>query len=188
MRKITCLTVYLFFCGLCFAYAQELPIIDALNPPDDKDITESTDFILQPAFQAFESFWVIRIPDGIPVGYAPWDRIKRRWTLFNFHGEYRGFVQAIIGQQFIQHEREVEWYQHYTQYLFYFKDNVYRGVLVAKLGGRPKSPTLPYRELGGMLTLYPIGNFALRPPYYFVGIDVTHPPMGIDISVAFRNR
>ena len=131
---------------------------------------------------------MIRIPDGKPVGYAPWDRIKRRWTLFNFHGEYRGFVQAIIGQQFIQHEREVEWYQYYSQYLFYFKDNVYRGVLIAALGGRPRTPTLPYRELGGNLTLYHIGNFALSPPYYFVGVDVTHPPMGIDISVNFRSH
>jgi hypothetical protein len=185
MKKIICLAFSFFFCGLFLVYAQDIPLIDALHPPDEKDITEGTDFYLTPAEYA-DKYWVTRIPDRQIVGYAPWDRVKRRWTLFNLHGDYRGFIQATIGQQFIQHEREVEWYQYYNQYIFYFKGNVYRGVLVAGLGGRPKSPTLPYRELGGNLTLYPIGNFALKPPYFFVGINVTHPPMGINISPAFR--
>jgi len=186
MQKIIFLVAFsFFFCGLSSVNGQEIPYFDALHPPDEKDITESTEFFLTPAEYA-DKFWVTRIPDGKTVGYAPWDRVKRRWTLFNLNDEYRGFVQATIGQQFIQHEREVEWYQYYNQYLYYFKDNVYKGVLIAGLGGRPKSPTLPFRELGGNLVLYGIGNFALKPPYYSVGISVTHPPMGINISPAFR--
>ena len=133
-----------------------------------------------------DNYWVIRIRDDKIVGYAPWDKINRRWTLFNLHGDYRGFIQAIIGQQFIKHERVDIWYQYYTQYLWYFKDNIYRGVMIASLGGRPKTEILPYGELGGSLDLYPFGNIPVKFQSLFVGIDPVQPPMGIDISIVNR--
>ncbi len=128
---------------ICPCLAQEVPFIDALHPPDEKDITEHTLFKLSPCSTTQICILVIRIKDDKTVGYAPWDKINRRWTIFNLHGDYRGFIQAIIGQQFIKHQRVDIWYQYYTQYLWYFKDNIYRGVMIASLGGRPKTETLP---------------------------------------------
>lgn len=124
------------------------------------------------------------------IGYAPWDKIKRRWTLFNLHGEYRGFIQATIGQQFIKQKGADLWYQYYTQYLYYFKDkfsdNTYRGVFVTSLGGRPRTSWNPEGELGGSLDLYPIGNIPLRPAENTIYIDPAKRPMGIDISIIYR--
>ncbi|MGP8284193.1 MAG: hypothetical protein ACLQT6_15955 [Desulfomonilaceae bacterium] len=186
MKKIVCLALSLFLYGLSLVQAQELPYIDALHPPDEKDITENTHFKITPMLNYTDNYWVIRIRDDKIVGYAPWDKINRRWTIFNLHGDYRGFIQAIIGQQFIKHQRVDIWYQYYTQYLWYFKDNIYRGVMIASLGGRPKTPNLPYGELGGSLDLYAFGNIPVKFQSLFVGIDPVQPPMGIDISIVNR--
>jgi len=69
------------------------------------------------------------------------DAIKRRWTLFDLHGKYQGFIQATIGSANPPH---------YTQYLWYGPENKYKGVFIAQLGGRPVSETLPQGELGGV--------------------------------------
>jgi hypothetical protein len=172
--------------SVCAVYGQEIPYIDALHPKDEKDITESTHFRLERNLTYPDMFLVVRIEDNKTVGYANWDRRNRRYTLFNLHGDYRGFIQATMGQQFIKHERNDIWYQYYTQYLFYFKDNVYRGVMIASPGGRPVTETLPYGERGGNLNLYSIGNIPLSPPKIWLGIDVANRPMGIDISVVYR--
>jgi hypothetical protein len=169
-------------------FGQEIPFIDLLHPPDEKDITEKTLFKLSRMLSYVDMYSVIRIKDGLPVGYAPWDKINRRWTLFNMHGDYRGFIQAIVGQQFIKHNKVDIWYQYYTQYLFYFKDNIYRGVMIASLGGRPKTEILPQGELGGSLDLYPIGNIPIPKPGPQLFIDPAKRPMGIDISIVNRLR
>jgi hypothetical protein len=186
VKKIACLILGLFMLAVCGAYGQETPYIDALRPVDAKDITESTHFKLVRNITYPDMFLAVRIEDNKTVGYAQWDRINRRWTLFNLHGDYRGFIQATIGQQLIKHERNDIWYQYYTQYLFYFKDNVYRGVMIAAVGGRPTTETLPYGELGGGLNLYSIGNIPLSPPKIWLGIDVANRPLGIDISIVYR--
>lgn len=180
----------LLLSGLSSGLAQELPIIDALHAPDEKDITWSTHFKITPTGQTPDNYWVIRIRDNKIVGYAPWDRINRRWTLFNWNGEYRGFIQATVGQQFIKHQKVDIWYQWYTQYVWYFTDrssiNIYRGVLISSLGGRPKTEILPQGELGGSLDLYAIGNIPTRPYEPSIIIDPVKPPMGIDISINYR--
>ena len=188
MKVKGCFGLVLVFLMSSYLFGQEVPFIDALHPPDEQDITEATLFKLSRMLMYSDMYSVIRIKDGLPVGYAPWDRINRRWTLFNMHGEYRGIIQAIVGQQFIKHQRVDIWYQYYTQYLFYFKDNVYRGVMIASLGGRPKTETLPEGELGGSLDLYPIGNMPLKPPGISIYIDPAKRPMGIDISIIYRLR
>ncbi|MCL5123282.1 MAG: hypothetical protein M1511_02055 [Deltaproteobacteria bacterium] len=188
MKTKACLgLVFIFLMSSCLL-AQEVPFIDTLHPPDEKDITESTLFKLTRMLSYSDTYLVVRIKDGLIVGYAPWDKINRRWTLFNLHGDYRGFIQAIVGQQFIKHQKVDIWYQYYTQYLFYFKDNIYRGVMIASLGGRPKTETLPQGELGGSLDLYPIGNIPLKPPSISIYIDPAKRPMGIDISIRYRLR
>lgn len=188
MKRVCCLGLIVFLLASSPLFGQEVPFIDALHPPDEKDITESTRFKLSRMLMYSDMYLVIRIKDGLPVGYAPWDRINRRWTLFNMHGDYRGIIQAIVGQQFIKHRREDIWYQYYTQYLFYFKDNIYRGVMIASLGGRPKTEILPAGELGGSLDLYPIGNIPIPRDTPHIYIDPANRPMGIDISIVNRLR
>jgi hypothetical protein len=173
-------------------FGQEIPFIDALHAPDEKDITWSTKFVLKPTLQAPDNYWVIRVKDGRPIGYARWDRTNRRWTVFNWNGEYRGIIQATIGQQFIKHEKVDIWYQWYTQYNWYFSyrsaDNVYRGVFITSLGGRPKTEILQHGELGGSLDLYQIGYIPKPPEEPEIFIDPAKRPMGIDISVVNRLR
>lgn len=186
MTKIIGLSLGLIMLAACTTYGQEIPFFDVLHPKDEKDITISTRFRLARDITYNDRNWVVRIPDDTTVGYASWDRINRRYTLFNLHGDYRGIIQAIIGQQFIKHERVDIWHQDYRQFIFYFKDNVYRGVMIASLGGRPKTEKLPYGELGGSYDLYSIGNIPLSPPSTSIYIDPANRPMGIDISIVYR--
>ncbi len=186
MKKILIISVLLMLIVVSGVYGQEVAYIDALRPIDEKDITESTHFRLVRNITYPEMYWVARIEDNKTVGYARWDKINRRYTIFNLHNEYRGFMQATIGQQFIKHERVDIWYEDYRQYLFYFKDSVYRGVFIAALGGRPYTENLKYRELGGGLDLYSFGNIPLQPPQLSLGINVVQRPLGIDISVVYR--
>jgi hypothetical protein len=192
VRTTACLILALIMVASSPVWSQEIPYIDALHAPDEKDITWSTKFKIVPTGQAPDNYWVIRIKDNKIVGYAPWDRINRRWTLFNWNGEYRGIIQATVGQQLIKHEKVDIWYQWYTQYVWYFSDrasdNIYRGVMIASLGGRPKTETLPKGELGGSLDLYQIGYVPGRPYEPAIFIDPAKRPMGIDISIVPRLR
>jgi len=95
-------------------------------------------------------------------------------TLFTLTGKYGGFIQATIG---------VTKPPHNLQYLWYDKDNRYKGVFIAHLGGRPVTPELPFGELGGNLEIYPIGNIPLRPPSYEIELDpLKRFPEGVDIT------
>ena len=40
--------------------------------------------------------WVVSERTQKIIGYAPWDPIQRRWTLFSLEGRYEGFIQATI--------------------------------------------------------------------------------------------
>ena len=101
--------------------------------------------------------WVFDQDTDKLIGYAPWDPVNRRWLLFSLEGTYEGFIQATIGDLNPPH---------YTQYLWYDRENRYRGLFVTRLGGRPESPTLPDGELGGELIYYPLGDIQTTPPLY----------------------
>jgi len=108
------------------------------------------------------------------IGLAPWDAVKRRWTLLSLDGKYFGFLQATMGTTSPPHFR---------QYLWYDKDNRYKGLFVARLGGRPVTPDLPFGELGGERDLYQFGNIPVRPPDYQVETNpLMRFPYGVDIS------
>jgi hypothetical protein len=186
VMKMFWFSFILFLLGVSVVSAQEIPYIEILQAPDDKDITWGTHFRLERALNYTETFWVVRTKDHKIVGYAPWDKIKRRYTLFNLHGENRGFLQATVGQQFLKHRDTDVWYNYYTQYLWYWTDNVYRGVFIITLGGRPKDDNLPNGELGGDMMLYALGNIPIKPPNIFTAIDPARRPMGIDISIVHR--
>ena len=85
------------------------------------------------------SDWVFDQTNNKIIGYAPWDSVQRRWTLFTLTGKYAGFVQATMGATNPLH---------YKQYLKYDKDNRYKGVLIARLGGRPLTKDRPVRRTG----------------------------------------
>jgi hypothetical protein len=120
------------------------------------------------------SNWVFDQRNNKIIGYAPWDSVQRRWTLFTLTGKYAGFVQATLGAT-----NPV----HYKQYLKYDKDNRYKGVLIARLGGRPLTKDRPYGELGGSLDLYEIGNIPMTRPSYQLQIDpLLRFPEGVEFA------
>ncbi len=118
--------------------------------------------------------WIVNDADNKIIGYAPWDAVKRRWTMFNLRGQYQGFLQATIGS-----EQPLD----YRQYLWYDKSNRYMGVFIARLGGRPVSPDLPYGELGGNLDYFEKGNIPIEPPDYEVVTDpLKMHPEGVEVE------
>ena len=120
------------------------------------------------------SDWIFDQSNNKIIGYAPWDSVRRRWTLFTLTGKYAGIVQATLGATDPPH---------YKQYLRYDKDNRYTGVLSARLGGRPLTKDRPYGELGGSLDLYGIGNIPITPPSYQLQIDpLLRFPEGVDVT------
>jgi hypothetical protein len=118
--------------------------------------------------------WIFQGETDKIIGYAPWDPVSRRWTLFTLQNVYSGFLQATVGTTSPPH---------FKQYLWYDKENRYKGLFVARLGGRPVTPDLPFGELGGERDLYQIGNIPPRPPEYQIEVDpLRRFPSGVDVS------
>ena len=191
--KTVSLCFLLVLAGTSAVKAQELPYIDtsfAANEAEGNDITLKTYFKLVPANWSGRS-WVVRNKDNVRIGWGTWDDVYRRATIFNLRDEYRGFLQATIGKHNEKDEMGNILPHHYREYLWYWKDDLYRFVSVRTLGGRPpKTPKLPYGELGGDLQnfgQFPFaGNVPVRtgPPQQ--PIEPIKGPMGIDISVTYR--
>lgn len=154
----------------------QLPSVSAR---DDKDNIDGTNFRIVKRPNYAGSYWIIRIADDEIIGYAPWDVVKRRWELYNLYGEYRGFMQATIGNPSIEY---------YKQYLWYDRNNRYLGVFIASIGGHPKTKDYKEGELGGSLDSYKIGDFPLQPYKLMFDIDPnkTYRPMGMDTSIVPR--
>ncbi len=96
---------------------------------------------------------IVQIATNKPIGFARWDGLQRKFTLFTTKGRYFGFLKATI--ETLPHA------DFYKQYLYYGGNNRYRGVFVRALGGWPKTDEAPESELGGDLKLYAQG---LIPP------------------------
>jgi hypothetical protein len=140
----------------------------------DKDEITAANFNIVPRPNYEGAQWIVNEADNKIIGYAPWDAVKRRWTMFNLRGLYQGFLQATIGS-----ERPLD----YRQYLWYDKSNRYMGVFIARLGGRPVSPELPYGELGGNLIYFKKGNVPIEPIDYEVITDPLEKfPAGVDVE------
>ncbi len=177
MRKISVILVSWILSLLATGVAMsQLPAVSA---EDEKDNIEGTNFTIVPRSNYHRSYWIIRIKDGEIIGYAPWDIERRRWTLFNLYGQYRGFLQATLG------ERRIEYYKQYT---WYDRNNRYLGVFIASIGGHPRTKDYQFGELGGSLDLYNIGDMPLRPYQLLFDIDPnkSYRPMGIDTSIVPR--
>lgn len=174
------------FCALCmlFFLVFALPGISTaqlpnVNAEDDKDNIDGTNFTLVPRGNYYKTYWIIRIKDSEIIGYSPWDVEKRRWNLFNLYGQYRGYIQATLG------DRSIEYYK---QYLWYDRNNRYLGVFIATIGGHPKTKDYKEGELGGSLDLYRFGNIPLPPYQLMFDIDPnkSYRPMGLDSSIVPR--
>jgi len=147
---------------------------DVLMDKEPDEILDEADFYIEPRPNYQGSYWVIDQKSRKIIGYAPWDAVKRRWTLFNLGSQYRGFLQATMG------DTEPP---HLIQYLYYGTDGNYKGVFIADIGGRPVTPQRPYGELGGGLSLYPIGNIPMALPQYELEVQPLRLfPEGVDIS------
>ncbi|MBI5248229.1 MAG: hypothetical protein HY912_01930 [Desulfomonile tiedjei] len=154
------------------------PSADVFDDPLPDEILEGANFYIAPRPNYEGSFWVFDQSTNKVIGYAPWDSVNRRWTLFSLNAEYKGFIQATTGATNPPH---------FTQYLYYGRENQYKGVFVAALGGRPVSPDLPHGELGGSLALYEIGNLPVPAPTYEPEVDpLRRFPDGVDVSPVER--
>lgn len=193
----------IFLCAGC-------PPVLAQEQDAAGETSELVDFYItaRPNYEGAQ--WVISERTEKIIGYAPWNPIQRRWTLFSLRGTYEGFIQATMGEAgfgWYRSEKEVrsnlqenvapEEPPFFTQYLWYDKHNRYKGLFVPRLGGRPPTYKLPYGELGGQLIYYAKGDIQSEPPPYQLEvhplrrlmrgietkpIDPTITPMGSDRS------
>jgi hypothetical protein len=145
--------VFSFLLPLCGQAFEELAVEEQL------DITQ---FYIAPKNNFAGAAWVHELTTDKIIGYAACDAQIRRWTLFNLKGEYRGYIQATVGTTSPPH---------YRQYLWYDRDNRYKGVFIVRLGGRPVTPDLPSGELGGQLDVYERGDIPIPWPSYEVEPD-----------------
>lgn len=160
--------------GLVLTLASVPVFGDVLEDRTVEEALEGANFFILPRPNFKGSFWIVDQEDNKIIGHAPWDPVKRRWTLFTLRDEYFGFIQATMGQTKPPH---------YKQYLWYDKYNRYKGVFVKHLGGHPVTPLLPFGELGGNLQLYEYGNTFLPLPSYKLEVEpLKQFPDGVDIS------
>ncbi|AFM23669.1 hypothetical protein [Desulfomonile tiedjei] len=165
-KTLLLFVMLLFVSSQCFAD----PLVDSTP----EEVFAGADFYVIPRANYAGSFWVVDQSNNKIIGYAPWDPLKRRWTLFSLNSEYQGFLQATVGDTRPPH---------FTQYLYYDRDNRYKGVFIAALGGRPVTPELPNGELGGTLDLYEIGNIPVRLPDFEPEVDPLRKfPEGVDVG------
>ncbi len=80
--------------------------------------------------------WLVDYNTDKIIGYAPWDPQSRQYKLFSLKNEYYGFMRATVGDDNPPH---------YTQYVWYDRDNRYKGAIVTRLGGRPRTVDRPVR-------------------------------------------
>lgn len=122
------------------------------------EVLASSKFRIAPAPNYEGGWWIYNVLNDKIIGYAKWDVVNRRYTLFDLAGGYGGFMQATVGDR--HHE-------HYQQYLWYDRHNRYKGVFQLTLGGRPAtSDENPYGELGGVMLPYTSGNIPPPLPEY----------------------
>jgi hypothetical protein len=147
---------------------------DVLEDPTVEELLEGANFVIVPRVNFKGSFWILDQETDKIIGHAPWDAVNRRWNLFTLNNEYYGFIQATIGSLNPRH---------FTQYLWYDKDNRYKGVFIANLGGRPVTPDLPFGELGGDLARYDYGNIPMTLPQFRLEVDPLKLfPDGVDVG------
>ena len=100
-------------------------------------------------------FDIVKIKTNKPVGFARWDPLQRRFTMFDSAGRYYGFLQSTI--------ETIPTADFYREQLYYGQGNRYKGVFISALGGWPQTEEAPYSELGGDFMYYPYGS--IRPTY-----------------------
>lgn len=147
---------------------------DVLSKPSPEEVLQNSNFRIEPRPNYQGASWLVEEGTGKIIGYAPWDAVNRRWTLFNLRGQYRGFLQATIGTPSPPH---------YKQFLYYDGHDRYKGVYIADLGGRPVTPHLPYGEIGGGLAYRAAGNIPVPLPDLRIEVDpLKRFPEGVDVS------
>jgi len=126
-------------------------------------------FNLQSSMHSENTFSVVDRDTNKIIGKALWDRVQRRFTLFDAKGKYAGFIQATMS--------ESQAPQIYKQYVAYDQNNNYQGVIIKDVGGMPIPPLEPPSvaamigepqpaslgtELGGQWQLFRIGNVVIE--------------------------
>lgn len=108
---------------------------------------------LRPNYQGGR--WVFEEGTDRLIGYAMWDNIKHRFTVFDLDGKYHGFYQGTVDSFYPGY---------YVQYLRYAHNDKYSHGITVLPGGRPKTATNPYGELGGQWVVNEQGNIPIPDP------------------------
>lgn len=162
------------FCLVLWLGPPAYPDEDPLIKQTPEELIEAANFILRLRPNYSNAYWVVRGDDNDPIGYAPYDSARQRWTIFSLKGTYYGFIQAVIGDRKMRY---------FTHLLWYGKDNEYKGFFVARLGGRPVTPDLPFGELGGEYIPYLIGNLPMEQSEYKLELDpLRRFPAGVAVE------
>jgi len=134
----------------------------------DKPIYEYN-FDLRRSMHSENTYSVVDRATSRIIGNALWDRVQRRFTLFDAKKKYAGFIQATMS--------EPQAPLIYKQYLAYDQNNNYQGVIVKDVGGMPVPPLKPPSvevqlgerqpsslgtELRGQWQLFRTGNVAIE--------------------------
>jgi len=144
--KVLPLLLLLFLLPLCALSYQ--------NEVEDEPLVHSSYYMaLRPNYE--KSRWVFEEGTDRLVGYAMWDEIKHRFTIFDLNGKYNGYYQGTVDSFYPGF---------YVQYLRYGQDNEYSHGITVMPGGRPKTPTNPYGELGGQWVFNEYGNIPIPDP------------------------
>lgn len=125
------------FGGTTFGFAQNISRDAVWNP-------ERLAFTVQ--MHGDPNLWVYSTATNSLVGYALWDELRRRYSLFAMDRTFEGFMLARIGGPAPLQS---------VQFLYYDKDGKFLGVFVRTPGGRPRSQLVPMGELGGHLQFFP---------------------------------
>ncbi len=154
-------------------------------PEEEKEPIDYTPYILGNRVNYVNVSWIISSVSGKIIGYAPWDTVNKRFTLLSLTSQYRGFLQATIGER---ENPDLQTRDHYLQYLWYDRDNIYKGTFITTPGGRPRTRDLPYGELGGQPQAYNIGNIPIGPMGIILNLNYAKRPRDTDISIIPRLR
>ncbi|MBM4329503.1 MAG: hypothetical protein FJ118_20365 [Deltaproteobacteria bacterium] len=148
-------SLLLILVAALFAVSCQAPTVHAFTVDTQFQELESGQWRLTRKINYVDVFDIVKIKTNKPVGFARWDPLQRRFTMFDNAGKYYGFLQSTI--------ETVPTADFYREQLYYGQGNRYKGVFIRALGGWPQTEEAPYSELGGDFMYFPYGS--IRPTF-----------------------
>ncbi|MFC1836631.1 hypothetical protein ACFL2Q_18235 [Thermodesulfobacteriota bacterium] len=111
-----------------------------------------TAYYISPRLNYLGARWVFQEGTHKLIGFAHWDEVNRRFTVFDLQGKYYGFYQATV---------DGFYRGYFRQFVRYGDENRYDYAITVSPGGRPIHERNPYGELGGVWIRNSMGNITL---------------------------